>query len=299
MYQLLFYLSLVVIICLTLYLILYRRNIKKIVSSMKEVKESKSNQLIGSDFTDNDMVELLQAVNEILEHCRSCKREIATTNRQFKETITNISHDLRTPLTSANSYLQMVEKGGLLEEEQKEYIEIIRGRMEEMKGLLDQLFEYARLESHELILEDEPVDLCSILYDTLTSFYSYYKERKEEPKISIEKEEAVVYGDKRAIHRVFSNIIYNGLVHGSGNYKVTLEDVQDSYQITFSNDAEGVTKEDVEHLFERFYTTDKSRNRKTTGLGLSIVRLLVEQMGGSVSAVLHENQLSIIITMKK
>ena len=81
---------------------------------MKEVKESKSNQLIGSDFTDNDMVELLQAVNEILEHCRSCKREIATTNRQFKETITNISHDLRTPLTSANSYLQMVEKRWLI-----------------------------------------------------------------------------------------------------------------------------------------------------------------------------------------
>ena len=80
---------------------------------------------------------------------------------------------------------------------------------------------------------------------------------------------------------------------------MTLEDVQDSYQVTFSNDAEGVTKKDVEHLFERFYTTDKSRNRKTTGLGLSIVRLLVEQMGGSVSAVLHENQLSIIITMKK
>lgn len=256
-----------------------------------------TNQILTTQIQLKELEDLVILVNGVLEKHRKLEIALVKVNRNFKETITSISHDIRTPLTSAVGYIQMLESEKISTEKKKEYIKVVHKRIEEVKDLLDQLFEYARIESGELVLEQSPVNVNNILRDTISIFYDDYVQKGQTPQIDICEEVCTILGDHRAMKRTFENIILNSLVHGIGDYKIILEKKADNIKICFSNCTNSIEIQDLEHIFERFYTSDRSRSKKTTGLGLSIAKSFILYMRGNIEAQMAGDIFMIIIEL--
>ena len=144
----------------------------------------------------------------------------------------------------------------------------------QVRKLLDQLFEFARIEADELVLAEEAVNLGNVLRDTLALFYNDFCSQDSEPEIQIPDDPFVVTGDTDAFKRIFSNILSNALTHGEGHFSIKAVLTDGAVNITFENRTHSITPDDLPCIFDRFYTTDVSRSRKTTGLGLSIAKRL-------------------------
>lgn len=132
--------------------------------------------------------------------------------------------------------------------------------------------------------------------EVLATFYNHFELKSETPDINIPNEPIIVWADKEALSRIFSNIIYNALTHGDGNYQITSIANEKYCTITISNKTSNLYKEDISNLFDRFYTTDKSRTKKTTGLGLTIARQLTLKMDGDITAHLNDDLFQIKIS---
>ncbi|MDE7313888.1 MAG: HAMP domain-containing histidine kinase [Eubacterium sp.] len=244
---------------------------------------------------DKSTERLAESINRLLERYHDMGQQIQKKNALFKDTITSLSHDLRTPLATANGYIQLLMEQEL-SPEQQEYAEIAYERMSAVKILLGQLFEFARIEANELMLMQQRTDLNSLLRDVLAMYYSDFEKKAATLDIRIPDTPFIIWADKEALCRVFSNLIYNALIHGDNEYKIISSHTEKSYQIIVSNHSETICKEDIPHLFDRFYTTDQSRSKKTTGLGLAIAKKLTIKMGGCISAHLHDKTFDIQIT---
>lgn len=280
--------------------VLYKKQYQKMKQQIEFILEHKTNMKITlKNVQTKEIVELAKSINDLMEAHRELEIELQRADKNFKETITNISHDLRTPLTSANGYVQMLNSSKLSEEKRKEYVEVIQSKIDTVKVMLDQLFEYARIESNELLLENERINVKVILEDTISEFYQDFISRRIEPKIELESTDRYIYGDKQALKRVFQNLIGNSIIHGKGEVCISLYHEQNTIKIIFENRTEGIEVADMNRIFERFYTTDKSRTKKTTGLGLSIASKFVKKMNGTIQAELQANKLKMMVSLKE
>lgn len=279
------------------YLYLYKKNIKIISQKLDFIINNNTNILLTTDFSSKELNEMINLINSSLTSNKKMINLVKKTNKNFKNTIISVSHDLRTPLTSAGGYVQMLSNENISCDKKCEYIRIINERIKNVRKLLDQLFEYARIESNELELNEEKINIKNIFYDVISLYYQDYNNKNVEPQIIIKDSPYFIKGDEDAVRRIFSNIIYNSLVHGEDNYKIQVIENDDSCEFVFSNRSSTISESDMEFIFNRFYTSDKSRTKKTTGLGLSISQLLTEKMGGSIKASLNENVFSISIKL--
>lgn len=276
--------SVIIVSIMFVYLLTYKKELRDLKKQIEFISKNDTNMELTSQLQSMEIIELIYSVNKLLKVHKSYKQNVERNNSVFKETITNISHDLRTPLTSAIGYIQLLNKKDINNEKKQEYIEIITSRINEVKKLLDQLFEYSRIEANELKIVCEKINLNNILRDTICMFYNDFIQSDKEPEIDIPDKAFLVYVDNDALKRVFENIINNALIHGNGSFSVKSFEKDNKYYIEFTNYTNSITKEDISQIFERFYTTDKSRNRKTTGLGLSIAKKLICRMGGEINA---------------
>lgn len=249
---------------------------------------------ITLDKFDQSTEQLVQSINRLLEKYRDSSRQVEKNEMLFKETITNLSHDLRTPLATANGYMQLLEEEDLTSE-QRNFVGIANERIQTVKILLDQLFELARIEANELTFKKENVNINNVLRDVLAMFYNDFLNKSSTPYINILDTKTIVWADEGVLTRIFSNIIYNSIMHGDGDYSIVSIVNDGECEIIVSNKTKSIQPEDIPHLFERFYTTDKSRTKKSTGLGLTIARNLTLQMGGDISALLNQDTLHIKI----
>lgn len=253
---------------LSLKLIYQRKLVQKVKKQIDFLIDRDTQTEIMVEKTDGTIQDLAASINHLLKKYRSMGQEIERSDTLFRDTITSLSHDLRTPLATANGYIQLLQEQDLTGE-QKEYVTIAGERISAVKLLLDQLFEFARIEADELKLNCRNTDIHSVLRDVVASYYGDFEQKKCVPYIVIPNPPAIIWGDPNALTRIFSNVVYNALVHGEGNYQIT------------------VAIEEAPHLFDRFYTTDQSRTKKTTGLGLAIAQRLVTRMGGQIVASLQ------------
>lgn len=272
---------------------------------MRQAKEQIKQQM-GNDSTVRLSVpcpnaaaeELFQTVNELLELRQSERTAYRRKEQDLRRQIANVSHDLRTPLTSILGYLQLLEEDGLSPEQRAEYLSIIRSRAGTLQSLITSFYDLSRVEGGEWKLEREQVDLARELGDQLAASYEQLEKAGIQVTVDIEDGLPTVWGDRNAVVRVFSNLLTNALKHGSDHLTVRLYREGNRVVSSFANGAGGLTQEDVAHVFERFYTADRMRTGQNTGLGMAIVKALVEQMGHTVSASLRDGEFTVQVNWK-
>lgn len=228
--------------------------------------------------------ELLSCLNQLLELRQEERARYRRKEQELRRQIANVSHDLRTPLTSILGYLQLLEEDGLSPERKAEYLAVIEGRARTLQTFIAAFYDLSRIEGGELPLEREQVDLRRALSDQLAASYGQIEEAGLDMEVELADGLPPVWADSGAAARIFSNLLTNALRHGKDALSVRLYRAGNVIVSAFSNRAEGLTAEDAAHVFERFYTADKMRTGQSTGLGLAIVKALAERMGHTAAA---------------
>lgn len=266
-----------------------RRAAKEIAEAFRDRLTEDTNTLIDVSSGDPYMRSLASEINVQLRLLRKERRRYEQGDLELKEAITNISHDLRTPLTAINGYLDLLEREEKSETVQR-YISYIENRTRALIELTEELFRYSTVVSvQELKLKR--TDLVRTLEESLVSFYAAIKERNISPKIELPEKPIWRQLDAGAANRIFSNIIGNAVKYSDGDLSVTLTEGGD---ITFSNTARALDSVAVGKLFDRFYTVEAGRN--STGLGLAIAKELTDKMNGNISAEYTEGALKIVLS---
>ncbi len=276
----------IVIIFLLIKIALMRKSMGEIASSLDNILDGDTNAVITVSSVDGSVRKLAARLNKQLRGLRARRIRYENGDREFKEAVTNISHDLRTPLTSISGYLELLSQEEKSETVEK-YLDIIDNRTQTLKELTEELFRYAViLAQDEITLE--MLDIKAVLEESILSFYGAMNEAGIVPELSITKNSVIRQSNRAALSRIFGNIIGNALKYSDGDLSVELSD---DGQVTFKNHAHNLDKLRVEKLFDRFYTVQEAHG--STGLGLSIARSLVEQLGGSIGAEYEDGVLRI------
>ena len=265
-----------------------RKSAQEIAEAFRDRLTADTNTLIDISTRDPYMRKLAADINVQLRLLRQQRHKYLTGDRELKEAVTNISHDLRTPLTAICGYLDLLDNEDKCENTSR-YLSLIGNRVEAMKQLTEELFRYSViLSTGELVLE--PVCVNGVLEEGIAAFYGVLTSRDIQPEIHITETRIERQLNREALGRVFSNILNNALKYSDGDLFITL---RDDGEIIFSNTASSLNGVQVGKLFDRFFTVEAARN--SNGLGLAISKTLVEQMGGSISAELTNNKLIIYI----
>lgn len=268
----------IVILLLLIKLRLMQKSAGEIARGFSEKLREDTNTVIDISSRDRSMMELASVVNSELRRLRRERLRYQQGDLELKAAVTNISHDLRTPLTAICGYLELLE-GEELSEKAEKYAEVIGERAELMRSLTEELFRYCMVLSDPGGLSAEPVDIGAALEQSLASFYTVLTQKGIEPKITMPPGQVVRKLDRAALGRVFSNLLGNAAKYSDGDLQVELTA---EGRISFSNRCRALGGVEVEKLFDRFYTVEAAR--KSTGLGLSIARALCERMGGELIA---------------
>lgn len=277
-----------IIIALFVKICFLRKAAKEIETAFADRLITDTNTLIDISASDKYMRSLANGINIQLRKLREERHRFRQGDQELKEAVTNISHDLRTPLTAICGYLDLLEREEISEAARR-YLSQIENRTEALKSLTDELFQYSVATSSRA-LKPERLDVVRVLEDSLLSFYGVMQEKGIHPNINLPEEPIFRELDASALNRVFSNIISNAVKYSDGDFAVTMTE---DGSITFVNSAKELDAVTVGRLFDRFYTVDAGRN--STGLGLSIAKLLTERMSGHIEAAFEAGQLHIII----
>lgn len=275
----------------------YRRQIKNVKSQISFLNQHETNMLITSDQKSGCVAELTDELNTLIEQTAALRKEIADNESHLKDTIINLSHDIRTPLTSMDGYFQLLLKSDDPVERQQ-YAAVISDRLSSLKEMLDELFTYAKLTNKAYEVELIPCAVNEILLSVLFSFYKDIKQRGIEPLIDVPEQDMFIQGSEPALRRIFQNILKNCIEHGNNHFSVRLINANDTIQIYFENDYQTQEPIDGSKVFNRFYKADEARSKTSTGLGLSIAKELVERLNGSIKSNVQNNTFVISVSFQ-
>lgn len=286
-----------VIIVLVAVIIGYKREFRRINKEITNNLEEYVN--IKTKSVDKDVENLVQNINLIFDSKQKVVAEKKKKEEELRASISNMSHDLRTPLTSIMGYLQMIKSEKTSESDKKEYMDIVEKRTKSLQKLISSFYGLSRIEGNEYNFNYKKVNLSNVLCENIVIFYNDFISNNIEPVIEIQEGIKEIISDEGAITRIFSNLIGNMIKHGENFVKISLKQENDIIITEFTNQATGLTQENVDKLFDRFYTVDNSRSDKNTGLGLYITKVLVEKLGYNIIANLKEDNLVISIIWNK
>ena len=278
-----------IIIVLLVKIHILQKSVKEIEIAFADRLVTDTNILIDISSSDKNVRRLANTINGQLRKLRTERRRFQQGDLELKHAVTNISHDLRTPLTALSGYLELLEQEEKSESVNR-YIEIIKDRVDILTQLSEELFRYSVIISTKDNITKEQVIINTVLEESIAAFYTVLTERNIVPDIQISEIKVILMLDLSALSRVFSNLISNVIKYSDGDLKIVLSE---NGEIAFSNMASGLDEIQVGRLFDRFYTVEAAR--KSTGLGLTISKTLVEQMKGTISAIYENNRLSIHI----
>lgn len=269
---------------------LLSRNIKKSVEDFKYIFENRdSNRKLKLNHPDKNFEKLLFEINRYLENTQANKLKYIKREEEIRKEIENISHDLRTPLTSIRGYLELINDETISEKEKKDYISIVQKRSKVLQNLIQDFYDLSRIENNDYNLNMEIVDINRELREQILLFYNDFEKKSIHVDINLDKNPALVKLDEGAIKRVFNNLIQNSIKYSKSSFCMSLIRNYNEVIIEFRNDVEDISKDELSLLFNRFYMKDKSRSSDSSGLGLTISKFLVESMNGEIDVELDED----------
>ena len=275
----------ILLIISLVYHVIYRRQVERLGRQIAFLNENKSEMKITTDIGTVELKELAEQIQKLNDRLKNTEKTYAKQDAALRETITNLSHDIRTPLTSLDGYFQLLAATNIDQEKKEYYLKVIKNRIVSLNDMLNELFTYAKLQDVNYEIELTELDITALTADILVSFYDVITEKGEEPEVTLPEESVLVMGNREAYSRVVQNIIKNAIVHGK-NLKVSLK--REGSDVIFECSDELLNPEtviDTSKIFDRFYKADKARtNAKGSGLGLAITKELVERMGGTINA---------------
>ena len=276
---------------LVVYLLSLRRAIREVADELDEKLQTDTNTLIAISTGDRAVRALAARINTQLRALRRERLRLQNGDAQLKAAVTNVSHDLRTPLTAICGYLDLLEQEPHSENSRR-YLAVIRERTEAMRALTEELLQYSVVTSVPDTLNCEPVSVNDILEQSLAGFYGVFSGRGIAPVIQMPKQPVIRTLDAAALRRVFGNILSNAAKYSDGDLTVNLTP---EGTVTFTNHARGLGRVQAERLFDRFFTVESANG--STGLGLSIARQLTEKMGGQITADYQNESLCVRVTL--
>lgn len=290
----------VLIVCLLCagllgYLISMKKQIRNMTEELKRSRQMSYNKQLRVQLFDRDLNELAKESNYNLDFQAECKREALRQEEAVKRAVSDIAHDLRTPLTVVKGNLQMMDREGMLGEKERGCLRICENKTEELKGMIDAFFELSLLESDTSQVELEAVEMTSLLLQAVLEQESLIKERGLTPRLEIPEKTMMVRGNRQLLERMLNNLLNNVLKYAAETFSIRLWTVGTDCMVEFFNPAADLDAIDTAHIFDRTYKADASRNRQGAGLGLYIVKLLAQKQGAAVSAAVSQGGLSITI----
>lgn len=280
-----------------LFLALRYRMLQKCVRQasrdMEEILESpQENRILRISAPSREAERLLEQINRYIQYHQRERIDWQRQDRQLQEQIENISHDLRTPLTAILGYLELVDGSGLSEAD-KEALAVVERRSRYLQRLICDFYDLSRLEWKNVQLQHRPVEITRLVRETMLPYFPEFEERRLAVELSLPETAVTVLGDREALERILHNLVQNALRYARSRFRICVREADSAegeYRVflEFCNDTDSLTQADIPFLFERFYTADHARPSGSTGLGLTVSKLLAQAMGGAAWAELTE-----------
>lgn len=280
-----------IIIVLIIKIYLLKKSAGEIKNAFTERLETDTNTLIDISSRDRQMRALAGSINTQLRVLRNQRWRFQQGDAELKNAVTNISHDLRTPLTAIYGYLDLLEMQEKSADAER-YLKIIRERCEMLNRLTEELFRYSVVITAGERLKTENIILNNVLEESVAAFYATLVAHNITPEIILPEKKVICIADSSAVSRIFSNLLNNAVKYSGGDLKIILKE---NGSIIFENKAPGLDDVQVGRFFDRFYTVEAAR--QSTGLGLAITRTLAAQMGGKAFAQYHSGRLKITVAL--
>lgn len=286
----------VMILILTGILVIYQRQVKDICRQLRFLREHETNMLLTKEMNGGGIEELTELLNDLLKERKKERSDYLRKERMIADTYTNLSHDIRTPLTSLDGYFQLLESAEN-EADRKRYLRIIQERIYSLKEMLEELFTYTKLQNETYELSLKRVNVNHILKEAVFSYYDNWTAQGITPKFDITEKPLYIQGNSQALRRVIQNIIKNGLDHGNKEIEILLCQKEKVAELVFKNYVDDGKKIDVTRIFDRFYKADEARSKNSTGLGLSIAKGFIERMNGEIQAESEEHLFTVKVRL--
>lgn len=293
------YFALILIVLLFIVLFLYvqlRKDVKEVARQLRYTRQEESSFQFFTSSSDKNMKMIIEEVNFMREENQQSKSSYLDHERQTQNMIANISHDIRTPLTSIQGYMEMMEQADAFHERQR-YHHIVTNRLHDLETMLDEFFVYTKLMSTREELPLEPKALYPIVCKSLLNYIDLLKAHEIEPMVICADEGITAQVHEESLQRICMNLIINTIRYGTSPYRIEVKKEDHHAILIFQNRCSQDTLIDTEHMFDRFYKGDKARTQKGSGLGLAIVAETLQRLHGSVEALYEDNELSIRIQL--
>ncbi|MCV4231168.1 HAMP domain-containing histidine kinase [Virgibacillus sp. LDC1] len=276
-----------------------KKEMRRLSAQVGRFHQGLSGKKVDIALLDKDIEELAGNINQLIDLAVQSNRDRIRSDRELRQAIANMSHDLRTPLTAIIGYTKLLEVSTVTDEKRQEYMSIIRATADRLHTLLHEFFELSLVQSTEYHLKLEPVQMNALLWEVLTGFYDQFIENQIEPDLQITDEPLIAEVDPSAVKRVFENLISNVIRHTTGTVAISLKENEGNILLIIKNQADNLSEQDIDKLFDRFYTADRSRSSRRTGLGLSIAYSLMLKMNGRLTARLQDGCLEMRCEWKR
>ena len=283
--------TIITAVILLFLLILHRHEIKDVTRQLRDLKNKDTNELVHTVGANK---ELIGEINSLLREIRGNRIDYLRKNHAVEQMMTNISHDLRTPLTSAMGYIQIIQNSDLSEDEKSRELAIVEQRLIRLEELINSFFEFSQIISSGKSPEKETVNLVAILEESVVHYFDDYQNQNRKIDLNCGEHKLSIISNKNMLLRIFDNLISNALKHGEGDLSISVN-INDEIRVRFENDLSDPSV-DISHIFDEFYTTDISRTKGNTGLGLAIAKQFTEMLGGSISARNADGRFELVLS---
>ena len=286
----------IIVIFLLIRLLVFKGNIREIKRELVSTRDENYNRELKISLVDKDIEALASEINNNLDYQKALKQESEKSRRQLEQSISDIAHDLRTPLTVVKGNLQMLEKENL-SESGREYLNISRKKADALKSMVDEFFELSVLESDSAPVELCKLDITAFLSEFIIENETLIRQNNLTPEITFPEKSIYINANKAKLSRVFSNLMGNILKYAESSFELSLSQNNKLTIIRIGNPISGASI-DIEHIFDRTYRADKARSDGSAGLGLYIAKLLVEKQKGNITAELADDKLIFELSFK-